>query len=421
MAQELPTGIKLFESNDNVSRQAFNANFQVISDKLIQGESALVSHLADNAYQTAGGTATALTLTINGSLTQGYPINFVAALNNGGVTTTVNSKPLYKPNTITAPNLIAGKGYTAWYDTASGGRFFVKASAEGNTVAGHVLAGDTFSNDSDTGITGTMPNQSGDNKTAQDLHVYSFLADGAHNIFLRSPAGYYDGNTWIGFSDLDLKADNLRKGVVVGSGITITGTLETPTDISPFMSISGIPIGVASDGVWVGTYNAYPPASLTVKRYNPQGVLLNEVTISDSNFPPWYVNDDYIISFYYDGNAHPTYRTYTHSGVLVYGSQNLSGYSYGVYRLGTCVTKEGYIHFCRDTYYRIYNLSNAVKIYEQTITPNTMPQYMDIVNGMVIALYTSPFYLVICTKDGTGAGRREVQGSYINPFAFMPK
>ncbi len=48
MAQELPTGIKLYDSNDNVSRQSFNDNLQVISDKLNEGEGALEAHLAES-------------------------------------------------------------------------------------------------------------------------------------------------------------------------------------------------------------------------------------------------------------------------------------------------------------------------------------------------------------------------------------
>lgn len=49
MANELPTGIKLYDSSENVKRQSFNENFQVINDKLINEESALASHLADYA------------------------------------------------------------------------------------------------------------------------------------------------------------------------------------------------------------------------------------------------------------------------------------------------------------------------------------------------------------------------------------
>lgn len=114
------------------------------------------SHLSDNLYQKAGGTATAITLT-GVVLEDGHPKTFIASANNNRAATTVNGKPLYKPNTTAAPNLIAGKAYAVWYNQPQN-CFFIKASAEGNTVAAHVLAGDTFSNDTDTGLTGTMTN-----------------------------------------------------------------------------------------------------------------------------------------------------------------------------------------------------------------------------------------------------------------------
>ena len=101
-------------------------------------------------FQTAQGTATAIILT-GIPLTDGYSKTFVVANDNSGSATTVNGKNLYKPNTTTPPNLTKGKAVTIWYDLAKTS-FFIKASAEGNTIAAHVLAGDTFSNDNDTGL-----------------------------------------------------------------------------------------------------------------------------------------------------------------------------------------------------------------------------------------------------------------------------
>jgi hypothetical protein len=120
-------------------------------------EETVTSHKADYLYQTAGGTATVITLT-GVVLEDGHPKTFIASANNGGVATTVNSKPLYKPNTTTSPTLIAGKAYTLWYNLA-GDRFFIKASAEGTATTAQVLAGVPFSNETDTGLIGTMPEQ----------------------------------------------------------------------------------------------------------------------------------------------------------------------------------------------------------------------------------------------------------------------
>lgn len=142
--------------NKEIKAEDIKSNDGVTLEKVKED---FTSHLVDNMYQTAGGTATAITLTINGTLANGYPITFIASANNSGAATTINNKKLYKPNTTTAPNLIAGKAYTIWYSAAGdsgNGCFFIKASAEGNTIASHVLAGDTFSNYSDTGLIGTL-------------------------------------------------------------------------------------------------------------------------------------------------------------------------------------------------------------------------------------------------------------------------
>lgn len=130
-------------------------------------------------FQTAQGTATEITLT-GITLTDGYSKTFVVANDNGGSATTVNGKNLYKPNTTTPPNLTKGKAVTIWYDLAKT-CFFIKASAEGNTIAAHVLAGDTFSNDNDTGLIGTMPNKG---SVTQALAI-----NGSYTI----PAGYHNG------------------------------------------------------------------------------------------------------------------------------------------------------------------------------------------------------------------------------------
>jgi hypothetical protein len=114
------------------------------------------SSISDLIYPTATGTATALIVPMQ-TLINGYAKTFIASANNSGNSTTINGKHLYKPNTTISPNLVAGKAYTVWYNL-TGDCFFIKASAEGDTIVSHVLAGDTFSNDNDTGLIGTMPN-----------------------------------------------------------------------------------------------------------------------------------------------------------------------------------------------------------------------------------------------------------------------
>lgn len=114
------------------------------------------SHQNDLTYQNAGGTATVITLTID-VLKDGYAKTFIAVANNNGAVTTINGKSLYKPNTTSSPTLVKGKAYTIWYSSTND-CFFIKASADGNATADKVLAGNTFSNDNETGLTGEMPN-----------------------------------------------------------------------------------------------------------------------------------------------------------------------------------------------------------------------------------------------------------------------
>lgn len=113
------------------------------------------SQMADiTTYQTAGGTANAISLNLS-TLVNGYATTFIVNKNNNKNATTINGKQLYKPNTTTAPNLVTGKAVSVWYD-ATKDCFFIKASAEGNAVAKDVLAGKIFSNDDDTGLVGTL-------------------------------------------------------------------------------------------------------------------------------------------------------------------------------------------------------------------------------------------------------------------------
>lgn len=107
-----------------------------------------------NIIQTAGGSATAIILS-DVNLVKGFTTSFIVATNNNGAATTINGKNLFKFGGNTAPTLTAGKFVTVWFN---GTNFFIKASAEGNAVAEHVLAGEIFSTDADTGITGNATN-----------------------------------------------------------------------------------------------------------------------------------------------------------------------------------------------------------------------------------------------------------------------
>ena len=158
------------------------------------------NQVSDLNFQTAGGTGTSIILTINQTMTNGLAVTFIASANNGGAVTTINGKALYKPNTTTVPNLIAGKAYTVWYNSTSD-CFFIKASAEGNTIAAHVLAGDTFSNDDDTGIVGTMSNNG----------AVTIVPGVASEIISK---GYHNGSGIVK-GDANLVNSNIKSGVSI--------------------------------------------------------------------------------------------------------------------------------------------------------------------------------------------------------------
>ncbi|WP_419762021.1 hypothetical protein [Clostridium beijerinckii] len=176
------------------------------------GDSNVNATLSDMVYQTAGGSATVITLAIKGTLVTGYPITFIASANNGGAATTINGKKLYKPGTTTSPNLVSGKAYTVWYNS-TGDCFFIKASAEGTAVATNVLAGTTFSNDIDTGIPGGMTNNGA---------VSSTLTNNNQEYVI--PAGFHNGLGKIKAIITNLAAAVIKAGTTVGG---VVGTFTS--------------------------------------------------------------------------------------------------------------------------------------------------------------------------------------------------
>lgn len=194
----------------------------------------------------ADGTGTAITLVIPSvSIYKGnQKISFIASANNSGNATTIKvnnltAKPLYKPNSTAAPNIVIGKAYEIWY-SQSGDCFFLKASAEGNAIAANVLAGKTFSNDDDSGIIGTMAYRTntdtvGSYPAATALSLYDGMA------YLMPPAGYYDGSVWVARSAPNLNASNIKKGVSVGDGTggVIQGTFTADANATNDQILAG--------------------------------------------------------------------------------------------------------------------------------------------------------------------------------------
>lgn len=201
----------------------------------------------------ASGTGTNILLSIPSitSYLANHKISFVAASNNEGVATTIKvnqleSKPLYKPNSTTAPKLVQGKAYEVWYNQV-GDCFFLKASAEGNAIASNVLAGKTFSNDDDSGIIGTMTNRGAINSTLPINGTYTI------------PSGYHDGNGTVTQSIPTKSAQTYTPGTVnqtISSGQYLNGNqiILGDADLIPANIKSGKNIfGVVGDSSVVDT------------------------------------------------------------------------------------------------------------------------------------------------------------------------
>lgn len=236
---------------------------QDLSGAVNENTNNLIAHQADTAYQVATGTATAITVTTT-TLVNGYAKTFIASANNGGVATTINTKPLYKPSTVIAPTLIAGKAYTVWYNLA-GVCFFIKASAEGTATVAQVLAGVPFSNETDTGLVGTMPNRAGDTAALASSVVGTTLK-------LRASAGSRDGiDDNVTITDADFIASNI---VLDKNVLGLVGTYDNL-------------YGNSSDGVLntVGNLNLVAPANggPVIKHYS--SITINAGHIVTSNVP----------------------------------------------------------------------------------------------------------------------------------------
>lgn len=157
---------------DVVSPEDFNDNSDKL-DKILYNSTRL---------EVAGGTANALTLT-EVILEDKTMKNFIAKVDNdASVSTTINGKNVYRAGTTESPTFISGKAYCVWYDEA-GDCFFTRANAEGDVEASQVLAGKYFSNDKDTRILGTMPNNPAINSAINCGEIISI------------PAGYTPGGT----------------------------------------------------------------------------------------------------------------------------------------------------------------------------------------------------------------------------------
>lgn len=250
--------------------------------------------------QTAGGTGTAITLS-NVELVDGFQVSFVIALDNARSATTINGKPLYKPGTVAAPNLIAGKACTVWYNLA-GDCFFIKASAEGTATADDVLAGKTFSNDDDTGIVGTLDltNLVAEN-VKKDVEI-----NGVTGSLPYLPGEYY--NERVSFDKLIFESSD--------NGPSYQSQIDFTLDGDIFFSI----------GHTTFTINKYnvPNKELTALPSLPTGNKPGNINCNDDG-TILYVQDTVTYEIYlFENNA------WVGTGLICQGVDNRFGRSFGI-------------------------------------------------------------------------------------------
>ena len=295
----------------------------------------------------AGGTANAITLK-SVTLENGAIKNFIATSNNNSAATTINGKNVYRAGTTEPPTFMEKKAYCIWYNSI-GDNFFTKANAEGDVDASEVLAGKYFSNDKDTHIKGTMPNNPSINAalncsdsitipkgytpggvvkanslasqtsaTAEDNKVlkgYTYWKDGIRrtgNIELLqtqtitpgtsnkiiAPGKYINGNQIIK-GDANLKASNIKSGISI---FGIAGTL-----IPGLRLVNGTVTSSSSyTGYYTNTSRDYAMYTLTVNnlKFRPRYAVFyyygkNKLAISCYSE----VDNNFVVITYDNGSA----------------------------------------------------------------------------------------------------------------------
>ncbi|GMQ61210.1 hypothetical protein [Vallitalea maricola] len=238
---------------------AFKGNIEEVSAGLADIANVIV----------ASGTGTTITLSMPSvtAYTDNMKLTFISSADNSGSATTIDinslgAKNLYKPNTTTAPNLKSGKPYTVWYN---GTHFFLQASAEGDALAEHVLAGKIFSNDDDTGIVGT-------------------LIQGRKVATLAFPSSVMSQNSFGGSTNVELRYFN-----VPITGIGFKPSMAIVRQSNGSVSIAG---GVDEGAGIIGLSSAFDPSTSaigTISYYNNDNTMFNSDGVNASKI--WYARN----------------------------------------------------------------------------------------------------------------------------------
>lgn len=309
MQQSANYGLKLMEGTDNVKRQDFVDNFTKIDTEM--------KAINDNGYPniTATGTNTYVGTTDRvKALGKGIKLTlFVGVDATGNCTLNLNSygaKSIKDSFGNVVTNLKANIPYNICYN---GTDFILQGKGGGgNTIASHVLNGDTFTSDSGQG-TGTMTNKSGTTNGwcgYETITVQPHPSDNSQGLVTipntyNIPA-YYDGTSKVTGNLANLNASNIRSGVVIGrnggdSSNSIIGTFTNDAVLDPqylLQGYSGYDDGVLKQGTmpnlsgnWqngnlMGLYNSgngYAPLIQIPRGYSDGGTNTYSLC-ADANF-----------------------------------------------------------------------------------------------------------------------------------------
>lgn len=162
------TGAVLLSTNDIKANDS-----KTIQQKFDENASQLAE---TTTILTATGTANAITLNV--TLQDKKKYSFKAIANSTGAVT-INGKPLKKSDgtQIGSGGIKSGKVYDFYYD-ATANSVFNLAKADGNATVADVLAGKTFSNGDEAGLTGTMTNRPSVNQATKVIALTNLMKNG---------------------------------------------------------------------------------------------------------------------------------------------------------------------------------------------------------------------------------------------------